>query len=302
MNPAHGSWRKLPALLRREWKLVLAVLAIVLAFFLPNFPATRNAHRILVTFDLSQSMGVMDVALDGNSVSRLDLAKAAAERLLADLPCGSEVGWAGFVERRTTTLVAPLEVCEHFNALTTSLDQLDGRMRWGQASSIGKGLHQLLRAGSALGEDTSVVLISDGQEAPPLRVGQSGLPKDEGLGIQGALIGVGGDTPVPIPRFDINGQQIGYWSASDVVQRADATAGQQREELSMLDSRHLSSLASLSGLAYAPLSRPTDLLEALDGADLGKPTRVPTDWRWVPIGLALCLLCWRLLISARSGR
>lgn len=280
-------------LLRREWALALALLALLASLSLPPFPTSRTVHRLLITFDLSQSMGVEDVTLEGDVVSRLTLAKAAAARLVADLPCGSEVGWAGFVERRTTPLATPLEVCEHYEGLLSSLELIDGRMRWGEASGIGKGLHQVLRAASEIGEETAIVMFSDGQEAPPLKSGQTGLPKSEGLEIGGVLIGVGGTTPVPIPKIDAAGRQVGFWQADDVAQAQGATAGERREELSRLDGEHLATLARLAGLEYRALSRPTDLLAALDASGLGKPTRVPTEWGWLPAVLALLALAWR---------
>lgn len=293
-----GEWL---ALLRREWALVVALLALLASLLLPPLPTIRTVHRLMITFDLSQSMGVEDVTLEGKVVSRLTLAKAAAARLIADLPCGSQVGWSGFVERRTTPLATPLEVCEHYEALLSSLELIDGRMRWGEASGIGKGLHQVLRAASEIGNDTAIVMFSDGQEAPPLKAGQTGLPKSEGLEIGGVLIGVGGSTPVPIPKIDAAGRQVGFWEAADVAQRQGATAGERREELSRLDGEHLATLARLAGLEYSTLARPTDFLASLNASGLGKPTRVPTEWGWLPATFALLALVWRFWPGFRRG-
>lgn len=278
---------------RVDRALLICLLALAASLALPKLPATRTVHRVLVTFDISQSMGVADVALGGEPVTRLTLAKAAAARMLGDLPCGSQVGWGAFVERRTITLATPLEVCDHFDALLSALGNIDGRMRWGEASGIGKGLHQILRAADQMGDETTIVLFSDGQEAPPLAAGQSGLPKSEGLGIGGVLIGVGGDTPVPIPKIDRAGRPIGFWSAADVAQRPGATGGERREELSRLDGEHLAALARLAQLDYARVEKPGDLLAALDQSGVGKSTRVPTDLGWLPAALALLVLCWR---------
>ena len=312
-------------LLREKW-LLLAVALLAVALVLPPIEAMRPVHRYEVTIDISQSMGTEDVALAGRAASRLALAKAAAAALLRDLPCGSRVGWSVFVEQRTLTLATPLEVCEHYDALLSSLEGIDGRMRWGEASGIGKGLHQSLRAASEIGDDTAVVMISDGEEAAPLRAGQSGLPKDEGLGIHGLLAGVGGERPVPIPRFDEEGRRVGWWQLADVagnggiVFRNARTPGSEPmapadggpadgvwplsggEVLSRLDGEHLADLARLAGLDYAHVARPADLAEALDAAGLARPAPVAVDLRWIPAALALLALLWRFRPDRRRLR
>lgn len=82
-----------------------------------------------MVFDISQSMNVQDYELDGAPISRLSIAHEAVRRTLRDLPCGSRVGWAAFTGYRTILLLAPVEVCDYYNDLLASLDQIDGRMR-----------------------------------------------------------------------------------------------------------------------------------------------------------------------------
>jgi len=241
-----------------------------------------------VTFDLSQSMGVEDMIVGGVPSSRLEFARAAAASLLAELPCGSHIGWSAFTERRTLTLVTPLEVCAHYDALLSALELVDGRMRWGEASGVGKGLFQSLRAASELGDGTAVVFLTDGEETPPLGAGRSGLPKgaDE-LGVDGLLAGVGGYRPAPIPRVDAEGRRVGWWRQSDITQGASG------ELLSRLDEPHLLELARLAGLGYARVAEPGGLFAALDGSGLARTDRVPSDFRWLPAALALLALGWR---------
>ena len=281
----------MPPSLRAAWPVLLAAAALVAAVALPPIDAPRPAPRYQVSFDVSQSMDVEDVAVDGVALSRLALARRAAARLVADLPCGSRVGWSAFVGQRVTALVEPLEVCAHYEALLSSLEGIDGRLRWENGSAVGKGLHQSLRAASELGEGVAVLMFSDGHEAPPLREGATGLPKNPPAGVRGALIGVGGEVPVRVPKSDAEGRRIGWWTDEDVVQLPGPAAATSRESLSRLHAEHLEALAGLAGLGYAHLEAP-DALWPLLRPDAGR-ARVPTDFSWVPALVALAALAWR---------
>lgn len=275
------------------------MLLLLTALWLPPVERNRPVHRYLLTFDISQSMDVVDVALAGEPRSRLQLARAAAAALLRALPCGSRVGWNVFTGQRTMLLLEPLDVCQHYASLLSSLESIDGRMRFDNASSIGKGVHLSLRAAAAMGEHTRLVFISDGHEAPPLSQGESGLPRDEGLGIAGLIAGVGGDTLMQIPKSDAFGRQTGFWQAGEVTQIAGLERGpgpgQSHEELSSLREGHLTKLAQLAGLGYQRLGVPADLAQALLGTPGLAREPVPTDLRWLPVAGAALLLVLRFL-------
>src|SRR5262245_55001963 len=159
------------AALRRDVDSLLIVLAAVLLLasaLLPPLSLPRSTYDYIVVFDISQSMGVDDYELDGAPVSRLDFARAAARKALHDLPCGSRVGWAVFAEYRTLLLHSPVEVCDNYNDLLASLDNIDGRMRWGNASEITKGVFWSMRVAKQAGGAPTLLFLTDGQEAPPI--------------------------------------------------------------------------------------------------------------------------------------
>ena len=276
---------------RAAWPVLLAAALLVAAVALPRIDASRPAPRYQVSFDVSQSMDVEDVVVDGAPASRLELARRAAAGLLADLPCGSMLGWSAFVGQRVTTLVEPLETCAHYEALLSSLEGVDGRLRWENGSSVGKGLHQSLRAASEIDEGVAVLMFSDGHEAPPLREGATGMPRNPADGVGGTVLGVGGDVPVRVPKSDSEGRRVGWWSDEDVVQLPGAAAATSRESLSRLHGEHLEALAGLAGLGYARLEDP-DALWPLLRADADR-ARVPTDFSWAPALVALAALAWR---------
>lgn len=298
----------------RNALLVLAFLLLIVAGFMPKIELNHQVHRVVITFDISQSMGVEDSQNNradgdgdgdggdggdgGDDVSRLAAAREAARDLVRGLACGSEVGWSIFTGSRVMTLVLPLEVCGHYDALVAALDGIGPAMRYAESSGIGRGLYWALRSAAEIGAGTDVIFFSDGQEAPPLRPGESGYPGVAGdHDARGLLVGVGGDDAVPIPRTDRDGRTLGLWKRDEVVQRTGVA--NSHEELSRLDEAHLRDLARLSGLSYVRLNRDHALVDRLAEVGRARELKVATDLRWVPALAALALVCLHLTLPTR---
>jgi len=129
---------------------------------------------------------------------------------------------------------------------------------------------------------------------------------------KGMIIGVGGLQAVPIPKFDSQGKQNGFYAQDDVPHRStfgqsnldpsqikgynarnapfgsEAAAG--NEHLSALQEVYLEKLAAESGLSYARLTDLKNLGEALKNPNLPTEKIVQTDIRWQSALLALLLL------------
>jgi mxaL protein len=272
----------------------LALVLMLFAWIMPPLEISRPTYDTLVVFDLTQSMNVEDYQLRGTAVSRLAYAKAAVADSLHRLPCGSRIGFAAFAEYRTLLLLAPIEVCSNYHDLLASLHNIDGRMRWGNASQVAKGVFWALRTAKEIEPQPSVVFLSDGQEAPPLGVGEISLFDDLKSGqVSGWILGVGGDIPRPIPRTDSEGQPLGYWHAEDVMQTEGSQGVQSREHLSSVREPHLRGLARLTGLGFARLQGFESVATALSDPRHARERRVPTDMDWLPLGVALLLLLLR---------
>ena len=274
---------------------LIAFLLLLSTAVLKPVDLQRSVYSFQIGFDISQSMNVEDMSLDGEAVTRLVYAKAMAATLLQQLPCGSSVGWSVFTGRRTLTLITPLEVCEHYSGLVSSLAEVDGSMRWSNGSSIGKGIHQIMRAANDFEQASSIIFMTDGQEAPPLEQGQRGVPNTDNFKINGLLVGVGGDTPMPIPKSDASGETTGFWRAEDVVQRVPANATLVGEEFSRRDDERLSSLARLTRLEYVALDSTQTLPDQAMRADYAEQRLALTDLRWIPASAALLLLILKFL-------
>ena len=282
------------ALGRTDGSIVAAVLLFALALWLPPVTLQRPTYNYLVTFDLTQSMDVEDMAWNGQPASRLAAARVAMRELLPRLPCGSRVGWAVFADYRTLPLMLPVEVCSHYDDLLASLERIDGRMRWANASNVAKGATWTVRTARTVDDTTRVLFFTDGHESPPMRAGESPPMGDITPGeVGGWLVGVGSETPQRIPKTTRDGQPAGYWSAEEVVQRSDRPAGQSHEHLSDLRESHLKAVAELVGFGYRRLTTTDALADAVLDPALARDRPTPTDVRWVAVVAALALLVWR---------
>jgi mxaL protein len=272
---------------------------LLVGLFAPRVNLPRNTFQYIVFFDITQSMDVQDYEIDGLPVSRLDYARYAMRRALRELPCGSRVGWGAFAEYRSLLLLAPVEVCSNYNDLLASLDHIDGRMRWANASEVGKGVYWSVRTALEEGSKSDVLFISDGHEAPPLDPDEPvALLADVKPGqIKGWILGAGGDTPQRIPRTDADGNRMGYWRANEVIQRVspDGRSIVGAEHLSALREPHLQALAEHVGFSYARLSGPESIAVAMRNAPYVRRTAVPFDLYWIPVSLAALLLILRFL-------
>lgn len=276
----------------------LALIILIVALFLPPVPLQHDTFESIVIFDITQSMDVEDYERGNSPISRLAYAQDAARRALRELPCGSKVGWGAFAGYRTLILLAPVEVCENYGDLLTSLAKVNGDMRWENASEITKGVYWSMRAAKELGSNPSVIFVTDGQEAPPIDPTNI-LPMFDDLKVgqvHGWLVGAGGYSPMPIPKTDDEGNRQGYWRADQVMQPGDLIAGSKvrgAEHLSALREPHLQEVAREVGFDYARLNSPESIARVMLDRRFARREKAATDLYWIPALAALVLLALR---------
>lgn len=314
-----------PRLARRASLLLLCAAFALGAFAAFDPRATREAklRDLFVVVDITRSMNVRDMSVDGRTMSRLDAAKILLPRVLSRLPCGSRVGLGVFTERRSLTLLEPMEICANYAPLVGAFQGLDWRIAWEGDSLIARGLHHALGRAIELGAD--LVFVTDGQEAPPLPY--SGPPPYRGPvdRVKGLVLGAGGLVPSPIPFFDRDGRETGFYRPEDVTQTPQrigpppADAEQRpgynprnapygegdeigNEELSALRADYLRDRAKEVGLGYAPLSDgPEATLRAIEANTRFEPGAARVSVAAIPAGIALGLLALSYLV-AHLGR
>ena len=308
--------------------LVLAALALALTFTRPTARLQLPQIEAVVVLDITQSMNVADGWLAGKpagSVTRLAQAKAELERLLPLLPCGSRLGWGIFTDHRSFLLTEPIEVCEHQRELVNELRRIEGSMAWDGNSEVAKGLNSGLQMANTLEGRPALVFVSDGHEAPPISPNYRpafSLPRGK---VRGLLVGVGGDTAVPIPKLDPAGRSLGVWQAKDVMQVDPRTLGRNGNRETMVDSEdagtgpqvgatpgteHLSALregylqllGSEAGLGYQRLTDAKTLYAALADVRISRAIASTTDLRAALGAVALLALLGPVLWSMTWGR
>lgn len=294
----------------RFWCLVLALAAMLALFIHPRERQRRPVYNLTFIVDITRSMNAQDYRLDDKPVSRLDYVKQTLRELLPKLPCQSKVGLGVFTERRSTLLFEPIEVCSGFAELDAAIAELDWRMAWAADSRIAGGLLNALEI--LQNSDARVVFMTDGQEAPPINPRyRTDFSPVKGK-LKGMILGVGGLQPVPIPKFNAQGEPAGFYSAEDVPHRSsfgesnlnpeeiegydarNAPFGREAatgsEHLASLREPYLQQLASEAGLRYHRLTDLEALNEALQTPDFAVQKQVDADVRWKPATVALALL------------
>lgn len=290
-----------------------AALLLGLALLAPRWPLPQAHWNHVVYIDITQSMNTRDMQVQGQVVSRLAFVQQALHEALLALPCGSRLGLGLFTEYRVLLLTMPVEVCANYDDLLAIVQRIDGRMSWAGASEVSKGVYWSIRTTRQLADAPSLMFITDGHEAPPLRPGSEPRFNEPPGQVQGSVLGVGGAALSPIPKFDPEGHLLGVWEPDEVLQtdtysagrtisgnrqslvEADgrpvqAFAGSGTEHLSSLKEPHLEALASQVGLHYRRLASPRDMAEALRDERLARRAVVARDLRSVPAGAALLLL------------
>lgn len=293
----------------RFWLLGAALLCFTAALVVPPVGARRDSFDLLVVTDITGSMNTRDYSEEGRPVSRLEKVKTILRQMLIDLPCQSHVALGLFAERDIFLLFRPIEVCSNFAPISGTVAALNWREGWEGDSHIAEGLYRAIALASDL--HTDLMFMTDGQEAPPLP--WSGGPTFDGKpgAIKGVIVGVGGYALSPIPKYDDNGRQIGFYGPDDVLQESrfglpppgaekrpgynprNAPFGNvninNNEHLSSVKEPYLKGLARKTGLGYAHLIDERGLLEMLRA----RATRHPVDVMVEPgsIATALGLIC-----------
>lgn len=305
--------------------LVLALVLLGLATTYSIFRVSKDTYRYLFVVDITQSMNVSDMELDTAATTRLEFAKSAIETAFRSLPCGSEAGLGIFAAHRTFIMFTPVEICKHYRALSDMLDKVDWRMAWTARSEVAKGLYSAIDAARETENETRLVFLTDGHEAPPINIDIRPPFRAEPGFVAGLITGIGGPVPSRIPHLDDNNKIVGYWSHDEVMQidihslgRAASEQGEPmvginmaniarrimlgQEHLSSLREDYLQELAAQTGLDYVRIDSPAKFVENLRKQKYARRTLVMSDMGWIPATLAFISLvnCF-VVVPWRNG-
>jgi mxaL protein len=287
---------------RRDITLLsIALLLLVIALFKPTFPVKRDVYSYLFVADISQSMNVIDMQLNGKPVSRMQYQQYLLHRIVGEMPCGTQVSIGLFAGVSVAALYTPIEVCQNFAAIEDTIDHLDWRNGWSGNSRVRESMVTLAKLIRSFPEPAQVVYFSDGEETPKLHV----FNTRDLTGFQGGkdwlLVGVGGDKGTAIPKLDEKNQLIGYWSAESfamqpgVAQIAQENIGAREDSvatapsdryMSRLDEKYMMSLAKEISGNYVNGNSVQNVLSAMKKQPPARREKTAFDLKWIVAGLA----------------
>lgn len=245
---------------RRDSALLLAALiCLLLALVKPTIPLKHNIYSYILVADITQSMNVVDMKVEGKPASRIAYTQKMMHDVIASLPCGTTVSIGLFAGVSVAALYTPIEVCDNFDALQDSIDHLDWRSGWSGNSRVRESLFTLARVIRTFPEPAQVVYFTDGEEAPKLHAFNTKNLEEFQGGSGWLFVGIGDPSKgTEIPKFDEKNQLIGFWSNGSfamqpgIAQISEANLGTRNEDvadsendrfLSHVDETYLKSIA-----------------------------------------------------------
>lgn len=266
-------------ILSYQKRILLTAIVMLTAFIFVTaalwFPLVKRDVKIMdaiFVLDITDSMNVKDVELNGESVSRLAWAKEFTRKTLLEMPCGAHAGLAIFSESRSLILMNPVEVCGSYHDLIQMLEQVNPYMAWARSSEVSKAVYTAIRQAKDISPRPTIVMLTDGHESPPIN--PTLFPKFAGKPgeIHGILVGIGGEELLPIPKTNDQGVIEGVWGVNEVMHedvfasmRADKDVNVNKprsEHLSSQKKSHLATLANRVGFAF--VSSPDDPMDLVD--------------------------------------
>jgi mxaL protein len=287
---------------RRDISLLAAtLLLLIIALFKPTVPVKRDIFSYLLVADISQSMNVKDMSLDGKVVSRMQYQRFLLHRIIGEMPCGTQVSMGLFAGVSVAALYTPIEVCENFAAIEDTIDNLDWRNGWSGNSRVRESMVTLAKLIRSFPEPAQVVYFSDGEETPKLHI----FNTRDLTGFQGGkdwlLVGIGSDKGTAIPKLDEKNQLIGYWSAEsfamqpgvaqiaqdNIGTREDSVASEPSDRyMSRLDEKYMISVAKEISANYVNGSSLQNILSAMKKQPPARRDKAAFELRWIIAGLA----------------
>jgi mxaL protein len=250
---------------KSDFFLLVSFLLMVLALINPSIPVKQSLYNYILIADISQSMNTEDMKINQKTVSRLDYTKHIMSRLVEDFPCGTKVSIGMFAGVSVSATYSPIEVCENFSNINTTISKLDWRATWSGNTRIRESVVNLARLIRSFPESAQVIYFTDGEEAPKLHVFNTrDLEQFQG-GNDWLFVGIGSDEGAPIPKYDNKNQLIGYWSNDSfalqpgIAQISESNIGVRDNKvasgatdryMSKLDSEYLEKLAKEIGGLY----------------------------------------------------
>jgi mxaL protein len=287
---------------RRDIALLAAALVLlIVALFRPAVPVKRDIYSYMLVADISQSMNVKDMSIEGKTVSRMEYEQYLMHRIIGEMPCGTQVSIGVFAGVSVSALYTPIEVCENFAAIDDSISHFDWRMGWSGNSRLRESMVTMAKLIRSFPEPAQVVYMTDGEETPRLHI----FNTRDLTGFQGGkdwlLVGIGSQKGTAIPKLDEHNQLIGYWANESfamqpgVAQISQDNIGARNDEIandvsdrymSKLDEKYLERLSGEVGGHYINGESLQNILAEMKKQPPARRDKAAFELKWIIASLA----------------
>ena len=183
----------------------------------------------MLLVDVSQSMNAEDLVINDKPITRIDYTKLLLKRIIDKSDCGSFFSINIFVADNVANIIEPVEKCNNYDELMDTINKLEWRMAWKGNSRITFGIKSAAKMQDSLNFPSKILFFTDGDEAPKVNAINRVNLDDFNLGEELIFVGVGGDKPVPVKRYNSRNMYVGYWG-SDIYDSLPGATGSRNSD------------------------------------------------------------------------
>ena len=294
--------------------LCLSIVFLILGLINPKVNIERDIHNYIFVVDISQSMLTKDMSIDGQKVSRLDYSKKLLQGIMDQLPCKTNVSIGMFAGVSVAATYTPINICDNYSAINSTIQHLDWRSVWSGNSRIREGLSNLARLIRSFPQSARVVFLTDGEEAPRLHTFNTrDLSQFQGE-TDWLMVGIGSEEGSAIPKYDSENQLIGFWSVDSfalqpgIAQISQSNIGARNDSIAFSESdRYISKLNEKYLIEITSMIKGQYVKGDSVNSVVSKMNMIPPSWRdnselplrnlFVTLSLIFFLLRFNKLLS-----
>ena len=294
--------------------LFLSIVFLILGLINPKVNIERDIHNYIFVVDISQSMLTKDMSIDGQKVSRLDYSKKLLQGIMDQLPCKTNVSIGMFAGVSVAATYTPINICDNYSAINSTIQHLDWRSVWSGNSRIREGLSNLARLIRSFPQSARVVFLTDGEEAPRLHTFNTrDLSQFQGE-TDWLMVGIGSEEGSAIPKYDSENQLIGFWSVDSfalqpgIAQISQSNIGARNDSIAFSESdRYISKLNEKYLIEITSMIKGQYVKGDSVNSVVSKMNMIPPSWRdkselplrnlFVTLSLIFFLLRFNKLLS-----
>jgi len=266
--------------------LCLSIVFLILGLINPKVNIERDIHNYIFVVDISQSMLTKDMSIDSQKVSRLDYSKKLLQGIMDQLPCKTNVSIGMFAGVSVAATYTPINICDNYSAINSTIQHLDWRSVWSGNSRIREGLSNLARLIRSFPQSARVVFLTDGEEAPRLHTFNTrDLSQFQGE-TDWLMVGIGSEEGSAIPKYDSENQLIGFWSVDSfalqpgIAQISQSNIGARNDSIAFSESdRYISKLNEKYLIEITSMIKGQYVKGDSVNSVVSKMNMIPPSWR-----------------------